>query len=69
VQQVACDNSAPLDTIEQTVAASASSLTYDPTANQYTYVWKTNTAWAGTCRQFILRLTDGTEHRANFKFK
>jgi hypothetical protein len=69
VQLVACDTSAPLDTIEQTVTANSSSLTYDPTANQYTYVWKTNTAWAGTCRQFILRLTDGTEHRASFKFK
>jgi hypothetical protein len=69
VQLVACDNSAPLDTIEQTVTANSSSLTYDPASNQYSYVWKTNSAWAGTCRQFILRLTDGTEHRANFKFK
>jgi hypothetical protein len=69
VQLVACDNSAPLDTIEQTVTANSSSLTYEPASNQYSYVWKTNSAWAGTCRQFILRLTDGTEHRANFKFK
>jgi Peptidase family C25/Bacterial Ig domain len=69
VQQVACDNSVPLDTIEQTVAANASTLTYDSASNQYSYVWKTNNAWSGTCRQFILRLTDGTEHRANFKFK
>jgi hypothetical protein len=69
VQQIACDSSAPLDTIEQTVTANTSSLTYDSTLNQYSYIWKTNSAWAASCRQFILRLTDGTEHRANFKFK
>jgi hypothetical protein len=69
LQQIACDNTAPLDTIDQTVTANASNLTYDSTSGQYSYVWKTSNAWSGTCRQFILRLTDGTEHRANFKFK
>jgi hypothetical protein len=24
---------------------------------------------AGTCRQLVLKLTDGTYHRANFTFK
>ena len=69
IQSIACDSTAPQDAIEQTVTANSSSLTYDATSNQYSYVWKTNSAWAGTCRQFILRLTDGTEHRANFSFK
>ena len=55
--------------IEQTVTASNSSLSYNATTQQYTYVWKTDKAWAGTCRQLIVRLVDGTEHRANFKFK
>jgi extracellular elastinolytic metalloproteinase len=32
-------------------------------------VWKTQKAWAGTCRQLIIRLDDGTDHIANFKFK
>ncbi len=36
---------------------------------EYSYVWKTEKAWAGTCRQFVLVLTDGTTHAANFKFK
>ena len=26
-------------------------------------------AWAGTCRQLVLRLIDGTVHRANFQLK
>ena len=36
--------------------------------DQYTYVWKTNKAWAGTCRQLVVKLDDGTYHRANFNF-
>ncbi|MGH8468315.1 MAG: PxKF domain-containing protein [Gammaproteobacteria bacterium] len=31
--------------------------------------WKTSKAWAGTCRQLVVRLNDGTEHKASFKFK
>jgi hypothetical protein len=31
-------------------------------------VWKTDKAWVGTCRVFVLGLNDGTLHRANFKF-
>jgi alpha-tubulin suppressor-like RCC1 family protein len=60
-------NSAPLDAIEQTVTASTSSLQYD--GAQYIYVWKTEKTWARSCRQFLLKLTDGTTHRANFQFR
>ncbi len=45
-----------------------SSLTYDPASDTYTYVWKTDKRWEGTCRQLVVRLDDGTSHRANFKF-
>jgi hypothetical protein len=69
VQQIACDSSAPGDAIEETVTSGNSGLQYDPTTNTYTYVWKTQKSWAGTCRQLIVRLTDGTEHVASFKFK
>ena len=41
--------------------------TYDPLLDQYTYVWKTDRNWRG-CRQLIVRLKDGTEKRANFRF-
>lgn len=68
-QQITCDTSAPLSDIEQTVTAGSSSLTYDAASGQYIYTWKTDKAWAGTCRQLIIRLTDGTEHKANFQFK
>ena len=43
-------------------------LSYDATANQYVYVWKTERAWAGTCRVLRLKLADGTVHDAYFTF-
>ena len=66
--QIACDASAVLDAIEQTVTAGGSSLTYDATTDTYTYVWKTDKSWANTCRQLRVTLTDGTMHEAHFKF-
>jgi probable HAF family extracellular repeat protein len=68
-QRISCDSTAPVDTIEETVAAGASGLTYDPGTGEYTYVWKTKKAWEGTCRQFIMELDYGKEYRANFRFR
>jgi hypothetical protein len=65
---IPCDSTAQVDGIEQTVTAGGSSLSYDPTLDQYNYVWKTDRAWAGSCRQLVVKLVDGTFHRANFKF-
>jgi hypothetical protein len=61
-----CSSTAPVDAVEETVTAGSSSLTYDPSTDQYIYVWKTDKAWTG-CRQLVIKLTDGTYHRANFK--
>ena len=41
---------------------------YDPLLDQYKYVWKTDRNLRG-CRQLIVRLRDGTEKRANFRFQ
>ena len=66
-QQVACSLSSA-DAIEETLTAGSSSLSYDPNTDQYIYVWKTNKVWAGTCRQLIIQLTDGSFHYAGFRF-
>ena len=68
-QVIPCGSTTAEDGIEQTVAAGSSSLSYDPGSNQYNYVWKTDKTWAGTCRQLVVKLVDGTSHVANFKFK
>lgn len=67
--KIVCDGSAAIDVIEQTVTAGSSSLSYDATTDIYTYVWKTEKSWVGTCRQLTVTLTDGTVHEAHFKFK
>ncbi len=52
----------------ETVSANTSSLSYDAATGRYLYVWKTDAAWAGTCRELNVRLADGTSHRASFRF-
>jgi FG-GAP repeat/HYR domain len=68
-QQIACSDGAPVSEIEQTVTAGGSSLSYHAGSDQYNYVWKTEKSWEGTCRQLIVRLNDGSDHVAYFKFK
>jgi alpha-tubulin suppressor-like RCC1 family protein len=68
-QPVVCSSGAPLEEIEQTVTAGSSSLQYDTATGQYIYVWKTEKAWAGQCRLLTVRLNDGTNHTAMFKFR
>lgn len=68
-QQIACSDGAPSSEVEETVTAGSSSLSYDAETDTYTYVWKTEKSWAGTCRKLIVRLNDGSEHAAFFKFK
>jgi hypothetical protein len=43
-------------------------LTYVKGSDRYSYSWRTTAAWAGTCRQLIVKLVDGTYHRVNFRF-
>ena len=56
------------DAVEEYGTGNVSSFKYDPVANQYIYNWKTDTKWAGTCRQLVVKLADDTYHRANFNF-
>jgi hypothetical protein len=68
-QEIACDTSLEVDGIEETVTAGGSSLAYDAAADRYQYVWKSSEAWAGTCRQLVVKLRDGSTHRAAFRFR
>jgi len=67
-QLTACGG-AGVDDVEEAAAAGGSTLAYDVTTDQYTYVWKTNKAWAGTCRELLVRFVDGTIHVARFQFR
>ena len=67
-QLMQCDTGAPIDTIDETVSASSSPLSYDPANDRYTYVWKTDKAWANSCRQLQVKFTDGATYTAKFTF-
>jgi hypothetical protein len=59
----------PLDSIEETVTAGSSGLSYAEGTGRYTYTWKTSKNWAGTSRQLVVKFKDGTKGVANFTFK
>lgn len=66
---IGCNSNDPVVDLTEIDTPGASGLTYDAGSGQYHYNWKTLKAWEGTCRQLVVKLNDGTEHRANFKFK
>jgi probable HAF family extracellular repeat protein len=67
--RISCDSAA---TDQGDDSQTAGSLSYDRKSKRYTYAWKTSKTWASrtasTCRQFVLRLNDGSTHKANFRF-
>jgi hypothetical protein len=67
-RRIQCDTLSPIDLVEQTTTAGSSSLSYDPATGIYTYLWKTEKSWAGTCRQLSVQFIDGQIHLLNFKF-
>ncbi|MGH8899701.1 MAG: PxKF domain-containing protein, partial [Egibacteraceae bacterium] len=64
-----CTTLAALGAYQATAPSGTSGLQYDATVNQYVDRWKTDKGWTNSCRQFNLKLNDGSEHLANFKFK
>ena len=66
---MSCLTSLPTDPLEETATPGESGLSYSPGADRYHYVWKTEKAWAGTCRQLSVKLVDNTVHSATFQFK
>ncbi|HEX3316580.1 MAG TPA: PxKF domain-containing protein [Solirubrobacteraceae bacterium] len=51
------------------VPAGNRGLQYDAASDTYTWVWKTDSAWKGTCRTLTVALDDGITHAAYFAFK
>ena len=63
-----CSTLVPTGSFQATAMAGASGLGYDATLGQYSYVWKTDKGWAGTCRRLDVKLADGQVHPAYFQF-
>ena len=66
-EAIPCDSTATVDGIEETVAGKGG-LSYNASTDTYEYAWATGSSWSG-CKQFVMKLKDGTVHRANFIFR
>ncbi len=66
--RTACVAGDPVAPVEETTS-SASGLTYDASADQYKYTWKTPKSYAGSCYRLEVTFTDGTAFVAQFRFK
>jgi hypothetical protein len=67
-QAISCSSGAPTDAVEETVAGTSSHLSYDASTDRYNYVWKSDKAWASSCRRLTLKLLDGSMQSADFQF-
>lgn len=61
---VSCTSPADLTTGDPASATSPGSAS---PGDNYTYLWQTDSSWTG-CRELIVKLVDGTYHRAVFNF-
>jgi hypothetical protein len=67
-RQIDCATKAPLGAFEATQTPGWTSFYYTAYLDRYTYPWKTDRAWRGTCRELVVTLTDGTAHSAYVQF-
>jgi microsomal dipeptidase-like Zn-dependent dipeptidase len=68
-RSVSCDSGSTMNDTEQATNPGSRTLSYNADNDQYSYVWKTSKSWSGSCREFLLKLNDGSDHAAVFKFK
>ena len=66
---VPCTFPAATGTGQATDGLGRRDLYFVPFVNVYLYPWTTDRDWKNTCRQFVVKFSDGQTFRANFKFK
>ena len=64
--EVSCRANVLEQPVEETVSDPNSGLR--SVGTDYTYVWRTSSTWAETCRKLIVTLADGSKHEALFRF-
>ena len=63
-QRIDCTTKAALGASSATATPKGESLSYKPSTGRYTYPWKTDKSFGGTCRRFVLQLNDAGQPRA-----
>jgi hypothetical protein len=67
-QQVDCDTRLAVAGAPFVPALTPGSRVLESSGNQFSFNWKTDRVWAGTCRQLIIRLQDVADPVAFFRF-
>ena len=65
MRTINCTSGAPAGSL---TAAQNTGFRFDTANGHYTYDWKTDKGWNGTCRELILRFADGSERFLRFRF-
>jgi hypothetical protein len=66
-EAIQCGSTATVDGIVETITDKGG-LCFNASTERYEYEWATSSRWSG-CRQFVMKLKDGTVQRANFIFR
>ncbi|WP_396215740.1 ExeM/NucH family extracellular endonuclease [Gemmatimonas sp.] len=67
MRPVNCTTLAPLGSLASTTAVAP--LAYVASTASYSYFWRTDRTWAGSCRELVLRFIDGSQQRAVYRFQ
>lgn len=70
-EKIACGSTPDTDGVEPTRWLGRPLLITHRSAARtgYLHLWKTSRSWAGTCRQLVVALADGSVHRADVSFR
>jgi hypothetical protein len=66
-QSVRCDGRGTAEVVAR-AATRKPVFRYARRSGRYWMLWKTERKWAGSCREFVLKLDDGSVHTARFEF-
>jgi hypothetical protein len=67
---IPCSPGDPTDADDARIApAGNTELSYNPHTDNYSFIWKTDRTWADTCRELTVRLIDGIDRVATFRFR
>ena len=64
-----CGSMPPTVGSEPARAQGGSGFRYDAGDDEYTFKWNVDKSWRGTCRVFVLGLSDGSTHNVAFRFR
>jgi hypothetical protein len=68
-QAINCATKAPSGPLTPTQSPGGSGLTYNAGTGLYTYTWKTERSWEGSCRMFVLQFKDNSRQVAYVRFR